>query len=115
MHKKEKKLTFYPIGKAIKKAREDRRWTQEHIANLVDCTARNIMYIENNGQHPSLDTFYQLVTLLDLSVDQYFYTHNSTNSRKNGLEIILNALTEKELSIIEATAQALKKAREVEE
>ncbi len=26
------------------------------------------MYIENRGQHASLDTFYKLVTLFDISV-----------------------------------------------
>lgn len=29
------------------------------------------MYNENDGQHPSLNTFYQMVTMFDISVDQY--------------------------------------------
>lgn len=29
------------------------------------------MNIENRGEHPSLNTFYRLVTLLNISVDQF--------------------------------------------
>lgn len=73
MYQDERKLDFRPIGKAIKSAREAKGWTQEQLAQLVDCSPRNVMYIENRGQHPRLNTFYQLMTLLDISVDQFFY------------------------------------------
>lgn len=115
MYKKEKKLDFKPLGKAIKKARENKGWTQEYLAGLVDCTARNIMYIENNGQHPSLDIFYQLVTLLDLSVDHYFHGESTVSDTRAGLDMMLNTLAEKELAVLEATASGLKKAREMED
>ena len=41
----------------------------------------SIMYIENRGQHASLDTFYKLVTLFDISVGLvvYYIRSNSTN------------------------------------
>ncbi len=115
MYKKEKKLDFKPLGKAIKKARERKGWTQEYLASLVDCTARNIMYIENNGQHPSLDVFYQLVTLLNLSVDHYFYGESPVSETRAGLNMVLNTLAEKELVVLESTASGLKKAREMED
>jgi len=73
MYQDERKLDFRPIGKAIKAAREAKGWTQEQLAQLVDRSPRNVMYIENRGQHPRLNTFYQLMTLLDISVDQFFY------------------------------------------
>ncbi len=47
--------------------------TQEQLAYIVDRAPRTIMYNENDGQHPSLNTFYQMVTMFDISVDQYFY------------------------------------------
>lgn len=47
--------------------------TQEQLAYIVDRSPRTIMYNENDGQHPSLNTFYQMVTMFDISVDQYFY------------------------------------------
>ena len=38
-------------------------WTQEHLAQLIDRTSHTVMYMETRGQHPSLNVFYQVVTL----------------------------------------------------
>jgi len=72
MYQDERKLDFKPLGKAIKKVREAKGWTQEYLAQLLDFTPRSIMCIENRGQHPSLNKFYLLITLLDVSVDQFY-------------------------------------------
>lgn len=64
MYQDERKLDFHALGREIKRKREAKGWTQEYLAQLVDRTPRSIMYFENRGQHPSLNTFYQLVTLL---------------------------------------------------
>lgn len=34
---------------------------------------RYLVSIENEGQHPSLQVFYELVTFFDISVDQFFF------------------------------------------
>ena len=70
----ERRFDFHDIGLAIKRAREAAGMTQEQLAYIVDRAPRTIMYNENDGQHPSLNTFYQMVTMFDISVDQYFYT-----------------------------------------
>ena len=80
MYQDERKLDFHALGREIKRKREAKGWTQEYLAQLVDRTPRSIMYFENRGQHPSLNTFYQLVTLLDISVDDFFY-----QDKQNGL------------------------------
>ena len=59
-----RRLDFHDIGRAIKRAREASGMTQEQLAYIVDRSPRTIMYNENDGQHPSLNTFYQLVTIL---------------------------------------------------
>ena len=76
----ERRFDFHDIGLAIKRAREASGMTQEHLAYIVDRSPRTIMYNENDGQHPSLNTFYQLVTMFDISVDQYFYPSKNTES-----------------------------------
>ena len=73
MYQYDKQLDFHAPGREIKRKREEKGWTQEYLARLVDRVPRSIMYIENRDQHPSLNTFYQLVTLLDISVDQFFF------------------------------------------
>ena len=64
MYQDERRLDFHALGREIKRKREAKGWTQEYLAQLVDRTPRSIMYFENRGQHPSLNTFYKIVTLL---------------------------------------------------
>lgn len=114
MYQDNRRLDFHALGKEIKRKREAKGWTQDYLAQLVDRTPRSIMYIENRGQHPSLNTFYQLVTLLEISVDQFFYPTNESgisDSRRH-IDVLLSAMDEKELTIIAATADGLIKARE---
>ncbi len=47
------KFDFHGLGQAIRRAREERGWTQEYVSELVGCGARTIMNIENKGQYPS--------------------------------------------------------------
>lgn len=86
MYQDERKLDFKPLGIAIKKAREAKGWTQEYLAQLVDLTPRSIMYIENRGQHPRLNKFYLITTLLDISVDQFFFPWVYERRRFPGLK-----------------------------
>ena len=76
----ERRFDFHDIGLAIKRAREASGMTQEQLAYIVDRAPRTIMYNENDGQHPSLNTFYQMVTMFDISVDQYFYPSQNSGS-----------------------------------
>lgn len=90
--------------------------TQEELAYLIDRAPRTIMYNENDGQHPSLNAFYQMVTMFDISVDQYFYPSKNRGSEcRKRIDAMLNALDEKELKIVEATIQAMKAAKETED
>lgn len=104
MYQDERKLDFKPLGIAIKKAREAKGWTQEYLAQLVDLTPRSIMYIENRGQHPRLNKFYLITTLLDISVDQFFFPCNEDgdNNRRKQVDVLLNDMEEKELMDIYA-------------
>ena len=112
----ERRFDFHKIGLAIKRAREAKGMTQEDLAYVIDRTPRTIMYNENNGQHPSLNAFYQMVTMFDISVDQYFFPEKyPKNSCRKRIDVMLNSLNEKELRVVEATIQALKDAKETEE
>lgn len=112
----ERRLDFHNIGLAIKRAREKAGLTQEQLAYIIDRTPRTIMYNENNGQHPSLNAFYKMVTMFDISVDQYFFPDkNPESSCRKRIDVMLNSLDEKELKVIEATIQALKDGKETED
>lgn len=70
----ERKFDFHGIGLAIKKAREREGMTQEQLGYIVDRDPRTIMYHENDGQHPNLNAFYQMVTMFGISVDEFTST-----------------------------------------
>ena len=113
LYQYEKRLDCRALGKEIKRRRKAKGWTQEHLAQLVDLTPRSIMYIENRGQHTSLNAFYKLVTLLDISVDEFFYPdrHNGEDERRKHIDRMLNDMDEKELIIIECVAEGIQRAR----
>ena len=97
----ERRFDFHDIGLAIKRAREASGMTQEQLAYIVDRAPRTIMYNENDGQHPSFNTFYQMVTMFDISVDQYFYpSQNSGSECRKRIDAMLGSLDEKELKIV---------------
>ena len=112
MYQHEKRLDCRALGKEIK--RKAKGWTQEHLAQLVDLTPRSIMYIENRGQHTSLNAFYKIVTLLDISVDEFFYPNKQEggSERRKHLDRMLNGMDEKELIIMEGAAEGICQARE---
>ena len=112
----ERKFDFHGIGLAIKKAREREGMTQEQLGYIVDRDPRTIMYHENDGQHPSLNVFYQLVTMFDISVDQFFYPDmGADDACKKRINIMLNSMNKKELELVEKLIRAVKDSQETEE
>jgi transcriptional regulator with XRE-family HTH domain len=108
---------FKAIGQAIKVAREGRGITREQLAEQLDLVPRYIMSLENQGQHPSLQVFYELVTMFDISVDQYIFPDKPTKktTRRRQLDSLLDELNETDLIVLEATAQGIRKAKTAEE
>ena len=108
---------FTPIGQPIKKARTSQGMTREQLARIVDYDPRHLQAIENEGQYPSLELFIQLVTMFNISVDEYIFPQKEVkrSSVRRRLDAQLDILDDRELSVIEATVNGLCKAKEPEE
>ena len=108
---------FTPIGQAIKKAREARGMPREQLSGIIGYAPRHIQSIENEGQYPSIELFIQLITMFDVSVDEYIFPQKEVkkSSVRRRLDAQLDNLDDKELSVIEATVIGLCKAKEPEE
>ena len=108
---------FTPIGQAIKKAREAQGMTREQLARIVDYDPRHLQAVENEGQYPSIELFIQLITMFDVSVDEYIHTGKKAekSSVRRRVDTLLDRLDDKELSVVEATVNGLCKAKEPEE
>lgn len=105
---------FMPIGQAIKKAREAKRMTREQLAGIIGYAPRHIQAIENEGQYPSVELLVQLATMFDISLDQFIFPerpgHRSDARRR--IDRALDTLNERDLMVIEATANSLKSSCE---
>ena len=91
--------------------------TRDEASALIPIDPRYLTNIENKGQHPSLQVFYKLVTMFNLSVDQFFYPDAEPNKStwRRQLDKMLDSFDDKDLIIMEATANGILKVKEVEE
>lgn len=105
---------FKPIGEAIKKARKASGFTREQLAEKIDYAPRHIQAVENDGQFPGFHLFVTLVTMFNISVDQYIFPNkaNGKSTARRQLDSMLDTLSDSDLTVIEATARGLCKAKE---
>ena len=117
MRKKEDKYDFRAFGLAIKSARKKQNLTREQVGAMIEIDPRYLTNIENKGQHPSLQVFYDLVSLLNISVDEFFLPASDLDksTRRRQLEKHLDNLSDKDLVIMESVADGIIKSKEVEE
>ena len=111
------KYDFKAIGQAIKAARKAKGISRNQLADQMHIAPRYIASIENSGQHPSLQIFYELVTLLDVSVDQFFFPNKETDksTQRRQLESLLDDMSDKGLRIVTATAKEVKEVETEDE
>ena len=96
---------FRPLGLAIREAREKAGLSRNDLGDKVFYGERHIADIENIGKHPSFQLFHDLVTMFNISVDEYFYPakniEKSTTRRQ--IDSSLDLLSDNELKIIQGT------------
>ena len=106
------KFDFKAFGQAIKAARKAKGISRNQLADTLNIAPRYIASIENSGQHPSLQILYELVTLLDVSVDQFFFPEREQekSTRRRQLDTMLDTMSETDLKIMSATAKGIEEA-----
>ena len=73
----------------------------------MNLSPRYLANIENKGQQPSLQIFYELVTRYSISVDQFFFPNKDAekNTQRRQLDVLLDSMSNDGLEIVTATAQ----------
>ena len=117
MRKKEDKYDFRAFGLAIKEARKKQGLTRDQVGAMIEIDPRYLTNIENKGQHPSLQVLYDLVSLLNVSVDEFFLSSDSLakSSRRRQLESKIDNFTDADLVIMESVADGIVKYKEMED
>ena len=88
MRKKEDKYDFRALGLAIKEARKKQGLTREQVGAMIEIDPRYLTNIENKGQHPSLQVLYDLVSLLNVSVDEFFLACQQSGRKRNQTQAV---------------------------
>lgn len=84
------------------------------MAKAVFYGKRHIVDIENVGLHPSFQLFHDLVTMFNISVDEYFYLAEKVAKSTVRRQIVtsLDLLSDNELKIIQGTIDGILNSRE---
>ena len=100
---------FKAFGQAIKAARMERKESRKDVCDAMNLSPRYLANIENKGQQPSLQIFYELVTRYSISVDQYFFPDKSADksTMRRQLDTLLDGMSDKGLHIVTETAKAV--------
>lgn len=97
------------FGQAIKAARTERKESRKKVSDEMYISPRYLANIENKGQQPSLQIFYELVTRYDISVDQFFFPDKSAekDTQRRQLDTLLDSMSEKGIRVVTATAKEI--------
>ena len=100
---------FKAFGEAIKAARKAHGDSRKKVSDELYISPRYLANIENKGQQPSLQVFYDLVTRYHISVDQFFFptdpVEKSTGRRQ--LDALLDSMSDTGIRIVTATAKEI--------
>lgn len=80
MKKAKEKFDFAAFGLAIKEARKAKGYSRNELADELNIAPRYIVSIENSGQHPSLQIFYEIVRLDMVFGEEFTVLANTTQN-----------------------------------
>lgn len=99
---------FKAFGAAIKAARLERKESRKKVCDEMYLSPRYLANIENKGQHPSLQIFFELMLRYNISVDQFLLERpTGKNTQRRQLDALLDGMSNKGMQIIAATAKEI--------
>ena len=107
------KYDFKAFGEAIKAARKGRKESRKKVCDEMYISPRYLANIENKGQHPSVQIFFELMLRYDISVDQFLFSEREAekSTQRRQLDALLDSMDKKDLTIITATAKGIQEAK----
>ena len=99
---------FKAFGAAIKAARTDRKESRKKVCDEMFISPRYLANIENKGQHPSLQIFFELMLRYNISVDQFLLdTPAGKDTKRRQLDALLDDMSDNGIRIVTATAKEI--------
>ena len=93
---------FKTFGATIKAARKEYKESRKKVCDELYISPRYLANIENKGQQPSLQVFYDLVTRHHISVDQFSFPNSNTekSTGRRQLDALLDGMSDKGIRIV---------------
>ena len=102
------KYDFKAFGEAIKAARTGRKESRKQVSDEMYISPRYLANIENKGQHPSLQIFFELMLRYNISVDQFLLdTPVGKDTKRRQLDALLDDMSDNGIRIVTATAKEI--------
>ena len=102
------KYDFKAFGEAIKAARTGRKESRKQVSDEMYISPRYLANIENKGQHPRLQIFFELMLRYNISVDQFLLdTPAGKDTKRRQLDALLDDMSDNGIRIVTATAKEI--------
>ena len=99
---------FKAFGAAIKSARLERKESRKKVCDEMYLSPRYLANIENKGQHPSLQIFFELMQRYNISVDQFLLERpTGKNTQRRQLDALLDGMGDDGIRVITAAAKEI--------
>ena len=94
------------LGNAIRAARIKKGYTQEQLAELLEITPAHLKHMEGGRRNPSVPLLFQMMELLDFSVDALVFPERSV-----GQALQTDGLTERETEALARLIDAMREQK----
>ena len=104
------KFDFKPYGAAIKAVRTGRKESRQKTCDEMFLSPRYLANIENKGQHPSLQIFFELMLRYNISVDQFLFDvsqDQGKSTQRRQLDALLDGMSDMGIRVVMATAREI--------
>lgn len=96
-------MAFRLLGDAIRTARMKKGYTQERLSEMLDITLVHLANIEGGRRNPSVPLLFQMMELLDFSVDALVFPDRSESD-----VLHTDGLTDKQTEALARLIDAMK-------
>ena len=100
------------VGKRIRELRQDKRWTQEQLAEYADLHVTYIVALEKGRKNASIEVLYRIANAFEISLADFFDCNppieikNLRSERERNkdrkIEILMEEYTQKLLRMVHA-------------
>ena len=99
---------FKAFRAAIKAARLERKESGKKVCDEMYLSPRYLANIENKGQHPSLQIFFELMLRYNISVDQLLSERpTGKNTQRRQLDVLLDGMGDDGIRVVTAAAKEI--------